>query len=267
MIGFNSKNNQDYAESWLCKQKKVNQMSYIQDDLNAPGHSGQARGFRIQFAQDSLNFRDLEIGDPVPLGRQILAKGGLNPNGDYSLFAILDSGEFEDIRLDEPVDLRATGVERFVAFQTDRDFKFTVQGNQAEWGKPAIPGSVLYALASPAVGEAVFLEVRGGEGDRQIEQDELVDLTAPGVERFITAPKRKYDISVNGHEVQVDERRQTFEQLVAIAFPGEAPSPETKYSITYRRVASVPHSGELAAGGFIKVKNGSIINVNRTVQS
>lgn len=241
-------------------------MSYIQDASDAPGHQSQACGFRIQFAQDSLNFRDLEVGDPVPLGRQILAKGGLNPNGDYSLFAILDSGEFEDIRLDEPFDLRARGAERFVAFQTDRDFKFTVQGNQAEWGKPAIPGGVLYALAKPAAGEAVFLEVRGGV-DRQIEQDELLDLTEPGVERFITAPKCKFDISVNGHEVQVDERRQTFEQLVAIAFPGEAPSPETKYSLTYRRVASVPHSGELAAGGFINVKNGSIINVNRTVQS
>ena len=155
---------------------------------------------------------------------------------------------------------------RFVAFQTDRDFKFTVQGRQEEWGKPALPGSVLYELAQPGAGEAVFLEVRGGE-DVLVELTDVVDLTAPGVERFITAAKPKFEIAVNGHEVQVDERRQTFEQLVAIAFPGEPPSPDVKYSITYRRVASIPHAGELAAGGFILVKNGSIINVNRTVQS
>jgi len=241
-------------------------MSYLEDDSNTPGTERRARGFRIQFAQDGLNFRELEITDPVPLGRQILAAGGLPPHLDYSLFAILELEDFEDIRLDEAVDLRGRTGAKFVAFQTDRDFKFTVQGRQAEWGKPAIPASVLYQLAQPAAGEAVFLEVRGGE-DRLIERDEVVDLAAPGVEHFITAAKPKYDIVVNGHEVQVDERRQTFEQLVAIAFPNETPAPEVRYSITYRRVASVPHSGELAAGGFILVKNGSIINVNRTVQS
>ncbi|WP_321871022.1 multiubiquitin domain-containing protein [Paraburkholderia tropica] len=85
-------------------------------------------------------------------------------------------------------------------------------------------------------------------------------------ERFISGHKH-IEIIVNGHEAKVDDRHVTFEQLVAIAYPGEPPMPNIKYSITYRGVVSKPHSGELAAGGSVEVKNGSIFNVGRTVQS
>jgi hypothetical protein len=54
----------------------------------------------------------------MPLGRQILAAAGVDVRCEHSLFAILPSGDFEDIRLDEPFDLRGRGVEQFVAFRT-----------------------------------------------------------------------------------------------------------------------------------------------------
>lgn len=242
------------------------------DDVGEAIREGRAlrsaRAYRILFAQENLAFRAIEVNDPVPLGRQILIAAGLRANDDYSLFAILETGDFEDLRLDETFDLRGRGAERFVAFQTDRDFKLTINESQVSWGKPAISGSALYDLAKPSDEDAVFMVIRGGN-DRQIEPNEAVDLTAPGVEHFITAPKRKPKIGivVNGREVQVCDSHQTFEQLVAIAYPGEAPAPEIVYSITYRGVASKPHSGELAAGGFVEVKNGSVINVSRTIQS
>lgn len=227
-----------------------------------------ARAYRILFAQENLNFRAIEVSDPVPLGRQVLAAAGLSVREDYSLFAILETGDFEDVRLDEPFDLRGHGSERFVAFQTDREFKLTVNGSQVSWGKPAISGAGLYGLAKPADNEAVFLVVRGEE-DRQIEPGEIVDLTSPSVEHFVTAPKRKptIEIVVNGHEVEIEDSHVTFEQLVSIAYPGEPPAPNIKYSITYRGVASKPHSGELAAGGSVEVKKRSIFNVGRTIQS
>lgn len=228
----------------------------------------QARVYRILFAQDNLNFRVLEVNDPVPLGSQILSAAGLNARDDYSLFAILETGDFEDVRIDEPFDLRDQGAERFVAFQSDRDFKLTVNGAQVSWGKPAISAAALYELSKPSQSEAVFLVIHGSE-ERQVEPGEVIDLTAPGIEHFVTATKRKQkiEIVVNGHEVDVEESHITFEQLVSIAYPGEAPAPNIKYSITYRKVASKPHSGELAAGGFVEVKKGSIFNVGRTIQS
>ncbi|HEY5895775.1 MAG TPA: multiubiquitin domain-containing protein [Chthoniobacterales bacterium] len=96
----------------------------------------QASRYRFRFAQDKLNFRNLEVNDPVPLGRQILTAAGLDAGDGFSLSAILATGDFEDVRLDEPFDLRGRGAERFVAFQTDRVFKLTLKGHELEWGKP-----------------------------------------------------------------------------------------------------------------------------------
>lgn len=227
-----------------------------------------AQRYRIRYAQGDLNFRPLDVADPVPLGRQILLAAGVDVSADLSLFAILPSGDFEDVRLDEPFDLRGRGAERFVAFQTDRDFKLTLNGHQLEWGKPAISGSALYALAKIEGNEAVFLKVKGGE-DRLIEAGELVDLTALGIEHFYTAarPVPTYEIIVNSRPRVVHDPKVTFEQVVQIAFPG-AHEPNVTFTVTFRHAASTPHAGELGAGGVVEVhKKGTVFNVTRTVQS
>lgn len=242
------------------------------DDLGDALREGRAlrpaRGYRFLLAQGDLNFESRQVSDPVPLGRQLLDAAGLDSQDGYSLFAILTSGDFEDVRLDEPFDLRARGAERFVAFQTDRDFRLTLNGKELLWGKPVISGTVLYVLAKPAEGEGVFLEVRGGE-DRLIEPGELIDLAKPGIERFITASKqpRVFDIIVNSRQRTVDHRTVTFEEIVQLAFPGPH-EPNVVFSMTYRHAASEPHAGELGAGGSVGVKKkGTVFNVTRTVQS
>ncbi len=142
--------------------------------------------YRILVADDQMNERYLDINDPVPTGRQIIQAVSLRPIDDFSIYAILPSGEFEDLRLDETYDLRARGVERFVVFQTDRAFKFTIDDGQLEWGKPNISGRVLKKLANvPVDTYHVYLEVRGGQ-DILIRDADLIDLSKPGIERFIT---------------------------------------------------------------------------------
>ena len=135
-------------------------------------------------------------------------------------------------------------------------------------GKTIINGAILYELAKIGQGEAVFLEVRGGQ-DRLIEPEEQVDLTAPGVERFIVGPKPKqtYNITVNGRPRVVEDEHVTYEQLVQIAFPGPKPA-KIVYSITYTHAASKPSSGTLGIGGVVTVKKeGTIFSVTPTVQS
>lgn len=227
-----------------------------------------AHKYRFQFALGNLNFRHLQVADPVPLGRQVLESAGLDRGDDYSLFAILESGDFEDVRLDEPFDLRARGAERFVAFLTDRDYKLTLADRQLEWGKPAISGAALYKLAEIREDEAVFLEVRGGE-DQLVERDDLIDLTTPGVERFVIGPKpvATYEIIVNSRPRTVENSDVTYEQVVELAFPGGG-GPNICFSMTYRNAASRPHAGELSEGGRVKVKKkGTIFNVTRTDKS
>lgn len=242
------------------------------DDLGDAVREGRAlrpsKRYRFLFALSDLNFRSIFVEDPVPLGRQILDGAGLDPRDGYSLFGILPSGNFEDVRLNEPFDLRERGAERFIAFLTDRDFKFTLNDDELAWGKPLISGAVLYGLAKPTEDEAVFLEVRGRE-DRLIEPSDLFDLSQPGVERFVTAarPPAKYEITVNSRSRTVVASTVTFEQVVQLAYPGSH-DPNVVFTVTYRHAASLPHAGELGAGGSVEVKKeGTVFNVARTVQS
>ena len=229
----------------------------------------EASAYRFRFALEGLTFRNIDVPDPVPTGRQILASARLDHRADYILFAYLDTGDFEDVRLDETFDLRSKGAERFIAFKSDRDFKFSLNDRQLAWGNANMLGSVLYDLADTSPDDAVFLEVCGGE-DRLIEPDDRVNLDAPGIERFITAPKPQtgYVILVNSVEETVPDKHVTFEQVVKLSHPNAPPETNVKFSMTYRNAASLPHAGELGEGGSVEVKkHGTIFNVTRTVQS
>jgi len=242
------------------------------DDVGTAVREGRplrpARGYRILYANGDTNFRSVLVNDPVPLGRQILAAGGAGAGDDYSLFAILATGDFEDVRLDEQFDLRARGAERFIAFLTDREFKLTLDGRQLAWGKPVISGAALYALAQISPDKAIFIEVRGGT-DRLIEPADLIDLAASGVERFVTGPKpvRTYEIIVNSRPFVVPGPHVTFEQVVALVFPGPH-GPNIVFAMTYRHAESKPPAGELGPGGSVEVKHmGTIFNVTKTDKS
>ncbi|KMZ11440.1 hypothetical protein BHUM_05381c [Candidatus Burkholderia humilis] len=204
----------------------------------------EAAAYRMRFGLEGLTFRNIDVPDPVPTGRQILASAGLDHRADYILYAYLDTGDFEDVRLDETFDLRGKGAERFIAFKSDRDFKFTLNDRQLAWGRATMLGSVLYDLADAGPDEAVFLEVRGGE-DRLIGPDDRVNLDAPGIERFITAPKPQTGciIVVNSVEDTGPDNHVTFEQVVKLSHPNAPAETNVKFSMTYRNAASLPHAG------------------------
>lgn len=224
-----------------------------------------ARSYRIAVAVDGVAFHNVLVADAHPLGRQIVGAAGLDPHSDPSLFALLPAGDFDEVVLDQPVDLRARGTERFVVFTTDRDFKFTINGAQARWFQRRIAGDALCALGNATENDVAYQLV--GDERRVIERDAEADLGEAGIEHFVVGPREGFEIVVNGREVRVQRRRQTFEDFVRIAFPDGQAGQNITYSITFRRAASQPHEGELGAGGFIDVRNGTIVNVTRTVQS
>lgn len=155
----------------------------MNDSLHHACHNGDT--YAIEVANETLEWRHVTLADPLPLGRQILHAAGATPVEEFSLFAILPDGDFEDLRLDEGFDLRGRGAERFIYFLSDRNFKFTVDNRQMEWGKPVISGAALRRLANIQPGYDMYLEVRGGQ-DLKVEERDVIDLGKPGIERFIT---------------------------------------------------------------------------------
>jgi len=178
--------------------------------------AGGASRYAIAVALDGIAFRPADLTDPVPLGRQILVAAGLRPVEKYSLYALLPDGGFEDVRLDEPFDLRGRGIERFIAFSGADLHRFAIDTLPYVWGPPGIAEEALRLLGRVADGDAIYLEVRGGT-DRLIAPGEVVDLTLPGVERFITAPRPvTYRFFVDGVPYQTDQRVLTGAQIKAM---------------------------------------------------
>ncbi|EJL37367.1 hypothetical protein PMI01_00723 [Caulobacter sp. AP07] len=166
--------------------KKVS-LTMNTEDLQDDRTDVQER-YAYQLAVGDLAFRQFHTLDPAPAGVQILAAAALRPASAYSLVALLPSGDFEDIRLNEPYDLRGKGVERLIAFQTDRLYRLDANGAQVLWGVASIPATVLRELTGASPDQAIFLDVPGGQ-DRLIPDDGALDLNPVGVERVILAPK------------------------------------------------------------------------------
>lgn len=175
--------------------------------------------YRVSFALDGVDYHPIILDDPVPLGRQILKAAGIKDVDGHSLFVITQEGDFEDVRADEEVDLRDRLAYRFIAFSTDPLYRLKLDDSRIVWGQPAIPESVLRSLAGIGDDKAVFLEVRGG-ADKLIEAGTEVDLTAEGVERFITAKvKTSYFFFVNGQRYETEKKKLTGAQIKAMV-PG-----------------------------------------------
>lgn len=155
------------------------------EDLEACTREGRVPGAecRLRVRIDDDRF---VVADPVITGRQLLDEAGKRPVEEFLIFLKLRNGLLEEIRLDETVDLRKRGVEKFLTFKSDRSFRFELDGRRFEWGAAPITGLTLKTLAGMDVEKyEVWREVRGGE-DLPIGDNDFVDLGEEGLERFFT---------------------------------------------------------------------------------
>lgn len=152
--------------------------------------------FRVLIGDEALNFTPTIFDDPKPLGRQFIERASDGPVDEYATVAVLENGDFEDIRLDEGYDLRGRGAEKVLVFRTDRSFKFKIDDRDLEWPRACISGFVLKKIAELPDNYNLWLEVRGGH-DRKVLDAGLFNLDEPGVERFISL----IDETTEGREI------------------------------------------------------------------
>lgn len=245
----------------MIEQNKIEDLEECVRDGRVPGAGCR---FRVRIGEDKF-----VVTDPVITGRQLLDEAGNRPVEEFLIFLKLRNGLLEEIRLDETVDLRKPGAEKFLIFKSDRSFRFELDGQRFEWGAALITGRTLKKLAGVDLeAYGVWKEVHGGE-DLPIDDNESVDLSEEGLERFFTAPKPPdtFEIVVNARPHVVTGPEVTFERVVELAFPNHQPNPNVVFSMTYRHAASKPYAGELGAGGVVEVDNGTVFNVTRTDKS
>ena len=77
--------------------------------------------------------------------------------------------------------------------------------------------------------------------------------------------KKAVRIFINTREFVVPKGKVTYQELVNMAYPGDVPSPDKVYEITY----STEHGpdGSVGVGGEVKLKEGMVFNVGITNRS
>jgi hypothetical protein len=161
-------------------------MNISMDDVGEAGRPVRPQGqYPVQFGDPQLNYRPGVVDEAGPTGRQLLDAAGAHPVIEYLVFHVLKDG-LDEVELEETVDLRAGGAEKFLIFRSDRSFEFELDGHRYPWGAPTITGLALKRLAGvDPVRYGVWQEIPGSD-DKKIEDGASADLTPPGVERFFT---------------------------------------------------------------------------------
>ena len=172
------------------------------------------QGFAIGVAEAGFEFREARVCDPVPTGRQVLNESGFRPAEEHLIFHVEESGALEELRLEETVDVRGRSVERFIAFRSDRSFRLEVDDRRFEWGAPKIKGLTVKQLvgAEPAR-TGVWLQRRDAP-DLLIGDEDVVTLTANGVERLATGPG--FVVCIESKELSWPRPTITTEEIVAL---------------------------------------------------
>jgi hypothetical protein len=142
-----------------------------------------------------MTFREVRIDDLTPTGAQIAAAAGFKAAENVTVLSVLPNGDMEDIRPTEVADLRRVPG-RFVVVETDRSYRFVIDGQRIDWPVHIVSGGLLRKLGQIAEDNEIFLEQQGLP-DRKLDDHDLVDLDAVGVESFVSR-KASWKLNVQG---------------------------------------------------------------------
>ncbi|WP_321793279.1 multiubiquitin domain-containing protein [Burkholderia pyrrocinia] len=149
----------------------------------------------IQITDHSLIFRDIALSHESPTGAQLTAAAGFDSNQGASILEICANGELVDVCAEQAVNLRSS-TRQFVVVIRDRLYRFSIAGVPYEWPSRIISGTQLRKIGHMPQ-DMVILQELPDAVERPIGDHDLVDLGAPGVERFSTRP-RQWELNVQG---------------------------------------------------------------------
>lgn len=164
-------------------------------------------------AEITVNGRSLRLDDREPIGSQVLAEAGFEPVDEHVLIQRAKIGS-RLISVDERVDLRGGGLERFYAFRTGEVFTFTVNDHGFQWGRSGITEPELREFVG-VPDDDVLLQERGDDEPRILDAADRVDLCISGAEHLRTV-KRLVTVFVDNIEKHIPRGVHTTEELLVL---------------------------------------------------
>ncbi len=156
---------------------------WVRDQPNA--QIPKAESYRLRLWDGDAFDEKRSMSDAEPTGRQILEAFDRFPADEYVLFYLPRNGKLEEIDIDETIDLRTRGPERFFAFKSDRHLNFVANGRRFSWGALTISVGLIRLVARIPENESLFLE-RTDAPDKKLSDDDTVRLSGQGLERLVS---------------------------------------------------------------------------------
>ena len=145
-----------------------------------------------------------------------------------------------------------------------RFYHLMINGANYKWEEPLIPGSQIKQLGGIEPTADLFLEGKGHQPDELISDNQQVDLSNPGIEKFYSKDKQVV-IIVNSREHVWEKPEISYDELVMLAFGNAAGN--MAYTITYSNGPAQNPEGFVVKGQVVVVCNKMNFNVTGTCQS
>lgn len=158
--------------------------------------AGASTSHTIEVADQTLTYRQVRIEDLTPTGTQLAIAAGFKSIDGVSVLQVLASGDLEDVRPNEKVDLRREEG-RFVIVESDRAYRLTIDGQRFDWPCRIVSGGLLRKFGQVPADRAIYFE-RQDEPDRLLGGHDLVDLDAAGVVEAFVSRKLVWKLNVQG---------------------------------------------------------------------
>ena len=147
----------------------------------------------------------------------------------------------------------------------NKHYDFFVDGTKYRTEHMLLTGSQIKQIASVPAEFALIL-VHPGHQEELIADDKTINLSRPGVEKFVTRKKvEEIVILVNTSPKPYSRPVISYDEVVALA--GYTPDPNNHYTVSYTHGPAVNPSGDLYSGDTVHVQNMMSFSVGGTVVS
>lgn len=154
-------------------------------------HSNRASQYgRIIAIDEQFRERQCTLNDDKVTGTQMAMGAGFLSQDEVIVMQQLKSGALEEIRPEELVDISHPGIERFFIMESDATYRLFLDELKFEWPKVKVGPSILRKLACKSDDFEIIQQLEDAP-DRVLEEHDLIDLSGPKTERFITRPASK----------------------------------------------------------------------------
>ena len=146
-----------------------------------------------------------------------------------------------------------------------KHYDFFVDGTKYRTEYMLLTGSQIKQIANVPVEFALIL-VPPGHQEELIADDKPINLSRPGVEKFVTRKKvEEIVILVNTSPKPYTRPVISYDEVVTLA--GYTPGPNNHYTVSYTNGPAANPSGDLYSGDTVHVQNMMSFSVGGTVVS